>query len=76
MSQQSYLVAAIGQTKAVIVQCHAHNHEEANMAVAALFLDTYGETANAQCIDTGAAVGTWIEGDPAYIRSVVEGHRA
>ena len=70
--RQSYLVAVIGTTKAALAQCFAETTEKANRAVEALFLDSVGEPGVAQCIDSDAAVGTWIVGDAAYVRSVIE----
>ncbi len=75
-SNQSYLVAAIGRKKGALVQCFAKNERNASDAVAALFIDTFSEAVIAvNCVDTDAAVGTFIEGDPAYIQSVIENTR-
>lgn len=68
----SYLVAVVGKSKGVLAQCFAKDEAQANRTTEALFLDTFGESGSARCIDTGAAAGTWIEGDPEYIRAQIE----
>lgn len=68
---KSYLVAAIGATKGALIQCFADSEAQANAAVEALFIDTYGEPAEVQVIDMGAPASVFIEGDPEYIRSVL-----
>jgi hypothetical protein len=67
----SYLVAAIGATKGALAQCFAQSPGDAARAVAALALDVLGEKCACCCIDTGAAPGLWLTGDPAYIRAAI-----
>jgi hypothetical protein len=59
----------MGQTKGVIAQAYATSERAAERAVNAMFVDTFGEDAQAVVIDVDAAPGLWIEGNPAYIRS-------
>lgn len=68
----SYLVAAIGEKKAALVQCFAVTQERASKAVSALFLDHFGEVAvSAECIDTDAVAGLFIEAEPQYVKNVI-----
>jgi hypothetical protein len=69
----SYLVAAMGSSKGALAQCFARSPTEAVNAVAALALDAFGEECECDCIDTEAAPGLWIEGDPTYIRAAIAG---
>jgi hypothetical protein len=69
--RSSYLIAATSGTKGVIVQCFARSPEQALRAVGALALDVFGEECECVCIDTEAAPGLWLEGDPAYIRAAI-----
>lgn len=72
MTKTSYLVAAIGARHAFLTACYARTAAEAQAATAALFIDEYGEEeCETICFDVGAKPGFFVEGDPAYIRSVV-----
>ena len=71
MAKESYLVAVIGETKAVITSIFDTTKERAEPACAALFVDTFGEDGTATAFDTGATPNVWIEGRPEYIRSVI-----
>jgi len=75
-ARQSYLVLAIGATRAALAQCYAMAAPQAQQAVAAIFVDTYGEDAACECIDIGASPGLWLEGDPIYMRAVAAGSAA
>lgn len=81
--QTSFMVAVIGRSIAVLGQALAETPEQACLAVGAMFVKYFAQEATAQCVDTGAMKGTWIEGDPDYVRgfcaairkrSLEEGH--
>jgi hypothetical protein len=67
----SYLVAVIGSTKAAVTQLFAKDSQEAERVGRASGADWFDEDCEAIAFDTGAAVGTYLEGRPEYIRSVI-----
>ncbi|WP_186200623.1 hypothetical protein [Burkholderia gladioli] len=66
-----YLVAVTSQTKGVLASCFADTKERAEVAVKALFVDTFEEDGDAIAFDEGATPGIWIEGSPEYIRRAI-----
>jgi hypothetical protein len=67
----SYLVAAIGQRRGLLTQVFAHDTASAERVISASCLDWFNEEMDCRCIDTDAAIGFHMEGDPAYIRTVI-----
>jgi hypothetical protein len=67
----SYLVAAVGKRRGLLTQVFAHDAAQAERVINASCLDWLNEEMDCKCIDTDAAIGFHMEGDAAYIRSVI-----
>lgn len=67
----SFLVAALGKKQGVLAQCFAHTAIEAERAVEAMAMDSLGGNFTCKAIDDDAKPGVWIEGDAAYIASII-----
>lgn len=70
--KQSFLVAGVGANKGLLAQVYAINADQAERSIEAAMVDFLGEEGEAQCINADATPGLWLEGDAAYIRSVIE----
>ena len=70
-TNESFLVAAIGNVRGVLAQCFARYETQAKAAIEALTMDSMGGTFKVEVIDREAAPGLWLEGSAEYIKGVL-----
>ncbi len=70
-TNESFLVAAIGNVRGVLAQCFARDETQAKAAIEALTMDSMGGTFKVEVIDREAAPGLWLEGSAEYIKGVL-----
>lgn len=70
-TNESFLVAAIGNVRGVLAQCFARDETQAKAAIEALTMDSMGGAFKVEVIDREAAPGLWLEGSAEYIKGVL-----